>query len=251
MSSDPAHDRVEIMHRLGFRRGRPAHDDDFDSKRARCFDLGVGRAAAAVLGHQRLHPFVAHKRDFVSERERSAREDQLMVRQGVDLGRVVDRPDDVATLWRSREGRELQPALREEDCPRARPESVDGLIDCRDLDPAIAALWRPSRSGEDDKRRIGRSAGSDRVRGHARSERMRRVDDGVDALADKKSGQACHAAEAADALGNRRLSRIGGRPCERQQGRNIRLVGQPPRERARLRRAAENEQTKAIQWAAP
>jgi hypothetical protein len=80
---------------------------------------------------------------------------------------------------------------------------------------------------------------------------MGRVDDGVDALTGEKGRQAFGAAEAADALGNWRLSRIGGRPRERQNRRNIGLIGDPPRERACFRRAAENEQTKAFQWAAP
>ncbi len=54
MSGDPGQDRVEVVKRFGFRRGRPAHDDDFDFKRARRLDLRIGRAPAAVLGHQRL-----------------------------------------------------------------------------------------------------------------------------------------------------------------------------------------------------
>ena len=80
---------------------------------------------------------------------------------------------------------------------------------------------------------------------------MGRVDDGVDALACEKRSQAFGAAEAADALRNRRWRGIGGRARKRQDGRNIGLIGDPPRERARFRRAAENEQTKAVQWAAP
>ncbi len=80
---------------------------------------------------------------------------------------------------------------------------------------------------------------------------MGRVDNCVDALAGEKGRQALGAAEAADALGNWRLSGIGRRPRQRQDRRNIRPVGKPSRERARLRRAAENEQAKALQWAAP
>lgn len=251
MSRDPAHDGVEIMHRLGLRSGRPAHNEDFNSKRARRFDLGVGRAAAAVLRDQRLDSLVAHKRDFVSEREGPALKDELAAGQRADLRGPVDRSHDVAMLRRSREGSKLQPALGEEDCSWSGPESVDGLLDCRDFDPAIAGLRPPSWSGQDDERRISRSASRDRVRGHARGERMRRVDDGADALAEKKSGQACDAAEAADALGNRRLSRIGGHPRERQHGCNTGLVGKSPCKRARFRRPTENEQTKALQWAAP
>ena len=154
-------------------------------------------------------------------------------------------------LRRSREGGELQPALSQKDRSWLLAESMDGLVDCRDLDPAVTGLACPGRAGEDDERRVGRSAGRDRVGGHARSERMGRVDNGVDALAAEKCRQALGAAEAADALGNWRLSGIGRRPCERQDRRNIGLVSKPPRERARLRRAAENEQTKALQWAAP
>ena len=248
---DPSQDRVEIMQRFGFRRGRPAHDDDFDSKRARRFDLGVGRVAAAVLGHQRLHPFVAHKRDLVGERERSALKDELIVGQGVDLRGPVDRPYDVAMLWRSREGGELQTALSQEDRSWLLAESMDGLVDCRDLDPAVTELACPGWAGEDDERRVGRSASRNGVGGHARSERMGRVNDGADALAPKKCDQALDAAEAADALGNWRLSGIGRRPRERQDRRNVGLISKPARKRARLRRAAEDEETKALQWAAP
>ena len=99
------------MERFGFGRGRPAHDDDSDSKRARRFDLGVGRATAAVLGHHRFDPLALHQRKFVSEREWAARKDQLAVGQGVDLRRPVDRPHDIAMLRRLREGGELQSAL--------------------------------------------------------------------------------------------------------------------------------------------
>jgi hypothetical protein len=154
-------------------------------------------------------------------------------------------------LRRSREGGELQPALSQENRPWPLPESVDGLIHCRDLDPAIAERACPGWPGEDDQRRIGRSAGRDRVRGYARSEGMRRVNDGADALARKKCGQAVDATEATDALGNWRVSRIGRRPRERQDWCNVGLVSKLSRERAGLRRAAENKQTKALQWAAP
>lgn len=251
MSGDPGQDRVEIVLRFGFGRGRPAHDDDFDSKRARRFDLGVGRAPAAVLGHQRFDSLIAHKRCFVGERERTARENQFAVGEGAKLCRPVYRTHDVAMLRRSREGGELQPALSQKDCPWLLPKSVHGRIDCRDLDPAVAGLACPRRPAEDDERRVGRSAGCKRVGGHARSERMGRVDDGADALSGEKRRQAFDAAKAADALGNWRVSRIGRGPRERQDCRNIGLVSKPARKRAGFRRAAENEQAKALQWAAP
>jgi hypothetical protein len=80
---------------------------------------------------------------------------------------------------------------------------------------------------------------------------MGRVDDGLDALGDKIRGQARGAAEAADADRNRRRRGIGGRARERENGDDFGLAGDPPGERGRLRRAAENEQAKALQGAAP
>jgi hypothetical protein len=80
---------------------------------------------------------------------------------------------------------------------------------------------------------------------------MRRVDHRVDALARDVGRQALGAAEAADALRDRRRLRPGGYARKGQGRRNIRLIGDPPRERVRFRRSAENEQAKAVQRAAP
>jgi hypothetical protein len=250
MSGDPAHDSVEVVQRFGFLRGRSAQDDDFDSERARRFDLGVGRAPTAVLGHQRFDLLALHECEFLGERERTSRKNQLAVGQDVNLRRPVDCPHDVAMLRGAREGGELQPTLGEENCSGARSDGVDGLVHRGDLDPAITRLACPGRTGEHCERGVGRSASRERVRGHNRSERMSRIDNSADALALKERRQAFGAAEAADALGNWRLSGIGRRPRQRQDG-PIRLVGDPPCERACLGRAAENEQAKALQGAAP
>jgi hypothetical protein len=80
---------------------------------------------------------------------------------------------------------------------------------------------------------------------------MGRVDDGANALACEKPGQTFDAAEAANALRDRRSGRIGRGARKRQCRCDIGLFGDPAREPARFRRAAENEQTKAVQKAAP
>jgi hypothetical protein len=80
---------------------------------------------------------------------------------------------------------------------------------------------------------------------------MGRVDDGVDALSCKKPRQALRAAKAADSSRDWRWSWVRRRSRERQDWRKRGLVSKPPRKRARFRRAAEDEQTKAFQWAAP
>ena len=80
---------------------------------------------------------------------------------------------------------------------------------------------------------------------------MRRVDDRADALGCEIGGQPLRPAEAADAPRNWRRLGLGGYARKRQNWRNIRLTRDPPRERGALRRAAENEQAKAVQGAAP
>jgi len=80
---------------------------------------------------------------------------------------------------------------------------------------------------------------------------MGRVDDSVDSLGPEKCRKALGAAEAANPLRDRRRRRVGGRACERQQGLDAGLAGEAARERARFRRSAENEETKALQGMAP
>ena len=97
----------------------------------------------------------------------------------------------------------------------------------------------------------GGAAGGDGVGRHAGRERMGGVDDGVDALAREIGGEALGAAEAADAQRDRRRRGVRRRAGEREDRLDLGLVGDPPRQRARFRRAAENEQAKALQGAAP
>jgi hypothetical protein len=80
---------------------------------------------------------------------------------------------------------------------------------------------------------------------------MSRVDHRVDALALKIRGEALYAAKAADAQRDRRRGRIRRHSGQRQNRRDVGVAGDAPRERARLSRAAEYEQAKALQAAAP
>jgi hypothetical protein len=80
---------------------------------------------------------------------------------------------------------------------------------------------------------------------------MGRIDDGVDTLQAKIGDEALAPAEAADALRDWSGRGIGGRAGERQDGFDARLVRDAAGERARFRRAAEDEQAKALQVTAP
>jgi hypothetical protein len=80
---------------------------------------------------------------------------------------------------------------------------------------------------------------------------MSRVDHRIDALFSEIRSKARSAAEAADARGDRRRRWSGGRAGEREDRLDSGVAGDPLRERARFRRAAEDEQAKALQGAAP
>jgi hypothetical protein len=80
---------------------------------------------------------------------------------------------------------------------------------------------------------------------------MGRVDDGVDALGREIGRKAGGAAEAADARGDRGRGRVRRRARKRQDRLDGGLGRDPPRQCARFRRTAENEQAKALQGAAP
>ena len=80
---------------------------------------------------------------------------------------------------------------------------------------------------------------------------MSRVDHGLNALGRKKGGEASDAAEAPGPRRDRRRRGIGRRARERKDCADLRLLGDPPRQRARFRRAAENDEAKAVQGAAP
>jgi len=80
---------------------------------------------------------------------------------------------------------------------------------------------------------------------------MGRIDHSIDAFAFEVGGEARPAAETADPDRDRRRSGIGGRARERKDRLDLGFARDPPRQRGRLGRAAENEQAKLLQGAAP
>ena len=251
MNRYPVHDEVEIVERLGFRRFRAPHHDDRYSERPSRLDLRVGRAAATVFGDERLDPLASHEVEFARKREGTTRQDQFVFGQSVDLRRGIDRPNDIAVLWGVGENRELKPPLGQQYDFAVCAERLDPRRYRRNLDPAIAGFQPPGRTGENDERDAGRAAGGGGVGRNARGERMGRVDDSCDLLPGEIGGQTLGAAEAAHSLWDRLRGGIGGGACERQDRRHPRFTGEAVREGARFARAAQDEQTKTRQRAAP
>jgi hypothetical protein len=77
------------------------------------------------------------------------------------------------------------------------------------------------------------------------------IDDDVDALCAKIGRETLGAAEAADALRDRRRRRIGGGAGERQDDVETWLAREAAGQRACIRRSAEDEQANGLQGTAP
>ncbi len=145
----------------------------------------------------------------------------------------------------ARESRELQASLGQEHVAARAGERVRRGFHRVDFGPAVAVPARPWGTGEDEERRAGLASRGERIRRHARGERMSGVHDRVDALGPEEGRESLGAAEAADPARDRRGRRIFGRARERKQRRDAGLVGHAAREAARFRCSAEDEKAKA------
>ncbi len=241
MSLDPCQNLLEPRRLRGGRPSGSLNHHDRDAEDAGRFDLGVGRLAAAILGDHDVDVFGAHQRLFVGEAERSARQDQPMERQRVDVGGRFDRAHEIAMLRRAREGGELRTSLRQEHPAGLGTQRLRRRHHRPDLDPAVAALPRPRRAGEDEPRDARRLARLSRVARHARGERVGGVDHRVDPFGLEIVAQSRRPAEPADAPGNWRGRGIAGAPGQREDRRHVGAPGERGGQRAGLRRAAENE----------
>ena len=200
--------------RPGRNRGTPNHMD-FDTEQARSFDLGIGCAAAGILGEHAADVVLPEKFEIVFGAEWAARRDDR--RLGKAWGRFarVDDADDVAMLGRGAERGDRLAAETGENVLRRGWQSRDCGIDAIELAPFVADGRRPLRPLDREQRNVSGGAGRDGVVADAGRKRMRGIDDEIDGLASQIFGKPVNAAEAADANGEKARSGIGRAPSER------------------------------------
>ena len=181
------------------------------------------------------------ERKLARERERATIEDELVVggqRRG--LGRL-DAAHEEERVLDARERREALAPGRQEDAPPRAGQERGGGVQRGGRAPVDLGIALERGALEAQQRDPGLGAGLRRRPRHPLGERVRRVDDRVDALGAQVGGEAGGAAEPADpdlagwqarardAAGERRDDAHLGRPAQRR------------RERARLAGAAEDE----------
>ena len=115
-----------------------------------------------------------------------------------------------------------------------------GLVEVGDPRPAVAGALAPRRALQAQQRHAGGRGGARRAGGDALGERVRRVHHGRDLVLGQPPRERVRAAEPADADRAGGQARIRDAAGERRRDRDARRV-ERGRERAGLRRAAENQ----------
>jgi len=214
---------------------------DLDAELSRGPDLGVRCRPAGILGDDHVDPVGFQQACFVIDIERPA--GQQVAAVGNVKRRIdgVDAAYEIGMLRRVGEVAGLLATDGEEDAPRRRSEHVDCGIHVRNPGPPVCGFRRPLRTAQRKDgytRSLGRLRG---VRGDAIGKGMGGVHKQVDIFFSQVISQSLDAAEAAD---SRRQGQGFGvdRPSgKRYGGVETAALGDSFGQRARLRRAAEDE----------
>lgn len=180
----------------------PVHHDNRQAQPARCVQLGLGTCSAGVLGHHQVHPVPAHQRGVAFLVERTARDDDGVLRQWWQGGWRIDEPQDVMVLRLEREFRELHATQRQHDDLRRSVQCGDCRAHIGHRMPAVAGARTPGRPGQRQQGHARLRGGGNGIAAHLSGKGMGGVDDVGDGVIMQILHKTCHATEAADAHGD-------------------------------------------------
>src|ERR1019366_922451 len=220
---------------------RPGGHDDRQTESPRREEFGECRVAAAVLGHDHLDRFVAQEPFLRLKRERAAPQDDAMARQVWRRHERLDRANKIKMLRRRREGLDLQPPNGQKDAFGFMPERGGGGGHVTSRDPAIGVFGVPSRARQTYERNVGARRRDHRMMRHLFRERMRGVDEHIDALGFEIDGKSVNAAEPPAAIGNIWRARRRRAAGEGQHGGDATLSRKEACELTRLPCSAKQE----------
>ena len=213
--------RTDVAGRLD----RPRDHDDRQAERARGFDLGVGRAAARVLGDDRLDRLASAEAHSAS-RSNGPRCAAGRMCGGSAFARAVRSAREVVMLRRGTEGAQLLAADAEEHAARrlcrARRQRLDVGTSCQ-RSPSLQLPWRAARARPAARRLRGGTTALAEIRRHRDAWRRRRP---RSSASRSQSRQAFGAAEAADARGDAAAAGAAVRPASDSVGVEARIAGE-------------------------
>ena len=207
-------------------------------------NLSITALAARIFGHHQINLVVFQQFAVGFLAERTARDDQFVVRQVRSRSFGLHHPQKVAVLRNAFEQMNICSSNGEKDAFRFSINKLNGVIHVACGYPMIPGLRLPRRPGQRDQRNTGSLARSNRVVAHLRRERMGGVDDMRNTALFQKSSQAVHAAKTANpgfdrlGIGTRNAACIGKYSVDP-------AFCHTSRQKARLGRTAENEEGRA------
>jgi len=220
---------------------RPAHHNDLNAECARCGDLAMGRAAAAVLRYEDFDLVMRHERTVAGFAERAARRDVCHVRQRQRRIHRIDAADQIMVLRCCRERRELFAADGDKHVSALLSDGVNRRPHVADFGPAISSHGTPWRPAKRHKLHRGFAR---RCRSAVRNDicvGMRSIDQRVDSLRREMMSQALRTAETAYADRHRMCNRQRGAACERQSHVKAAALSKPFGQLPCFRRTAEDK----------
>lgn len=233
--------RIDVFERELRRLMRPGNHDHGQLELPRGGNLGICRFAARVLAHYAADAVRAHQRNLVLQAEWSALPDHLNVGRQVRFIRPIDRPHDVDMMRGRAEGADFLTADGQQNSLWLCSDGAGGVIETINANPFVAVARVPRRAHYARDRNVAKSRGLDGIARNTRRERMRRIDDGIDAAVACPARKARSTAETAD-------PRLDGMPLrrrspasQRQRDGKAGVASKPPHERGRFRCATENE----------
>ena len=232
---------LRVVHDVPVRFMRPRDHHDRDAKLARGRDLRIGRRPTRILGDQHVDPFLLEKRGlgwFIEGTSVVYQAD--IARQQVGFRRI-DHAREIVMVRARSEGAEFEAAEAEKNPARLWPERFGGGFRARSRQPLIARLWPPRRAQQSSERYRKSLGGGDSIGRDLIGIGMRCVDDGLDGLLRKPSGQSVNPAEAADPGTNRLGPRIRRAPGQRERRLKPAVSRQQMRQARGLRRTSEDE----------
>ena len=216
--SKPAHDLLYALRRPALRqicqvKTRPVNHDDRQAERARGVELGLGALAARVTRNNMGDTMIAQQRKITLDREWTARQHDLGVRQRQGCVEYVDQSQQIEVQRLRRERSKVLSADGKENARRPVRQRTCGVLKTVDVLPFVARRLCPWLAQKRDQRRGILRASLHGMAAHLACKRMGGVDHMRDAFLPDVISKAIDTAKAADprrqGLRNRRRSAAG------------------------------------------
>ena len=215
--------------------------DHLDVELPRSFNLRIGGIATAILGDDHLDAMPTQHLQLILQPERPPAVDVTDIRRRQRRLDRIDAADPIVVMRRGIGIMSLLPPGCQEHPQGYWAKRRDRLWNTLHGKPIIASDRRPGQSAQGKGRNAALSHGLCGIGGDAGRERMGCVDHQIDPFITQIADKTLRAAEATTAHRDWLRSRISGSAGQRQDNVKIGAGGKRQRQRAGLRRAAQDQ----------